>query len=89
MPRELEESKRAASPLEPNPRRAPEPSGQERQYAPKDAADFLNVSTSFLAKARMRGDGPPYGKFGRSVRYGEGALVRYMKSRQRLSTSEK
>jgi hypothetical protein len=88
MPRELAEAKRAASPLEPN-KRAPEPSGQERQYAPRDAADFLNVSTSFLAKARMRGDGPPYGKFGRSVRYGEGALVRYAKSRQRLSTSEK
>ena len=89
MPREVAEPKRAASPLEPNPKRAPELTGQERQYTPKDAADFLNVSTSFLAKARMRGDGPPYGKFGRSVRYGEGSLVRYAKSRQRLSTSEK
>jgi hypothetical protein len=89
MPRDVTAAKRAASPTGPNPTRAPEPSGQERQYAPKHAAAFLNVSVSFLAKARMRGDGPPYGKFGRSVRYGESALIRYMKSRQRLSTSEK
>ena len=68
MPRKIEET--AESPLKPNRERAPEPSGRERQYAPKDAAGFLNVSTSFLAKARMRGDGPPYGKFGRSVSAG-------------------
>ena len=89
MPRKIEDPKRTESPLEPNSKRAPDTTGRERQYAPKDAADFLNLSTSYLAKARMRGDGPPYGKFGRSVRYGEDALIRYMKSRQRLSTSEK
>jgi hypothetical protein len=27
---------------------------------PKEAAKLLKVSTSWLAKARMRGDGPPY-----------------------------
>jgi hypothetical protein len=35
---------------------------------PKEAAQFLKLSTSWLAKARMRGDGPPYIKFGRSIR---------------------
>ncbi len=55
---------------------------------PKEAAHFLRVSLSWLAKARMRGDGPPYIKVGRSIRYAEAALMQWMKSRQRLSTSE-
>ena len=54
----------------------------------KDAAVRLKVSTSWLAKARMRGDGPPYFCVGRSIRYAEPALVQWMKSRQRLSTSQ-
>jgi predicted DNA-binding transcriptional regulator AlpA len=55
---------------------------------PKEAARWLKVSASWLAKARMRGDGPPYIRIGRSVRYTEAALIQWMKSRQRLSTSE-
>ena len=55
---------------------------------PKDAANFLCVSPSWLAKARMRGDGPPYVKLGRAIRYREGALLQWLRSRQRLSTSE-
>jgi hypothetical protein len=40
----------------------------------KEAARFLKVSLSWLAKARMRGDGPAYIKVGRSIRYTELAL---------------
>jgi len=54
----------------------------------KDAAVRLKVSTSWLAKARMRGDGPPYICVGRSIRYAETALTQWTKSRQRLSTSQ-
>ena len=54
----------------------------------KEAAKVLKVSLSWLAKARMRGDGPPYIRIGRSIRYTEAAVVQWMKSRQRLSTSE-
>jgi predicted DNA-binding transcriptional regulator AlpA len=54
----------------------------------KEAATSLKVSLSWLAKARMRGDGPTYVKVGRSIRYAETTLVQWMKSRQRLSTSE-
>jgi predicted DNA-binding transcriptional regulator AlpA len=54
----------------------------------KEAATLLKVSLSWLAKARMRGDGPPYIRIGRSIRYAEAALIQWMKSRQRLSTSE-
>jgi hypothetical protein len=55
----------------------------------KEASRFLKVSVSWLAKARMRGDGPAYICVGRSIRYSEMALIQYTKSRQRLSTSER
>jgi predicted DNA-binding transcriptional regulator AlpA len=55
---------------------------------PKEAAKLLKVSLSWLAKARMRGEGPPYVKVGRSIRYVEGTLVQWMKSRTRTSTSQ-
>ncbi len=48
----------------------------------------MKVSLSWLAKARMRGDGPPYIQIRRSIRYAEAALLQWMKSRQRMSTSE-
>jgi hypothetical protein len=55
---------------------------------PKETATFMRVSVSWLAKARMRGDGPPYVKFGRSVKYPSDSLVQHVKSRVRRSTSE-
>jgi predicted DNA-binding transcriptional regulator AlpA len=66
-----------------------EPDCAERLLTANDAANILRLSTSWLAKARMRGDGPPYVKLGRSIRYGEAALAQWMKSRLRLSTSER
>ena len=63
--------------------------GFERLLTPKEAAQFLRLSLSWLAKARMRGDGPPYVKLGGSVRYRESDLVQWLKSRARLSTSER
>jgi predicted DNA-binding transcriptional regulator AlpA len=62
--------------------------GIQRLLTPKEAAQLLRVSLSWLAKARMRGDGPPYIQLGRSIRYAEVSLLQWMKSRQRLSTSE-
>jgi predicted DNA-binding transcriptional regulator AlpA len=55
---------------------------------PKEAAAILKVSLSWLAKARMSGEGPAFTKIGRSVRYTETDLLQWMKSRRRLSTSE-
>lgn len=63
--------------------------GRERLLTVKDAADRLRLSPSWLAKARMRGDGPPFLKLGRSVRYGESALAKWARSRTRLSTTER
>jgi predicted DNA-binding transcriptional regulator AlpA len=61
---------------------------RERLLTPTEAADFLRVSLSWLAKARMRGDGPPFIRVGRSIRYSETALLQWMRGQQRLSTSE-
>ena len=36
---------------------------------PKEFAKAKKVSESWLAKARKRGDGPAFARFGRSVRY--------------------
>jgi predicted DNA-binding transcriptional regulator AlpA len=63
--------------------------GFERLLTPKEMASVLRVSQSFLAKARRRGDGPPYMLLGRSVRYSESGAMRWMKSCLRQSTSER
>jgi predicted DNA-binding transcriptional regulator AlpA len=63
--------------------------GRERLLTANDAANRLRLSRSWLAKARMRGDGPPYVKLGRLVRYGESTLAKWAWSRTRLSTSER
>lgn len=54
---------------------------------PKEAARFLNLSVSWLAKRRLDGNGPAYIKMGGAVRYSQAALQQWTKGRQRLSTS--
>jgi predicted DNA-binding transcriptional regulator AlpA len=88
MTRKTKEAERAKLPLESTLKSAGELKGYDRLLTTKDAADLLRLSTSWLAKARMRGDGPPYVKLGGSVRYLESTLVQWMKVQQRLSTSE-
>ena len=56
---------------------------------PQDAAKILNVSLSWLAKARLSGNGPRFVKIGRAVRYLELNLREYIKGRTRGSTSER
>jgi predicted DNA-binding transcriptional regulator AlpA len=89
MPRKIEDVERSKPPLETILKSARELNGRDRPLTEKDAANFLGLSTSWLAHARMRGDGPPYLKYGRSVRYSEATLLQWMKSRLRLSTRER
>jgi predicted DNA-binding transcriptional regulator AlpA len=89
MPRKIEQAERAKPPLESTIKSPRELNTTERLLTPKDAANFLRLSLSWLAKARMRGDGPSYVKPGRSVRYREGDLVQWLKSCRRQSTSER
>jgi helix-turn-helix protein len=55
---------------------------------PKEAAGLLRLSESFLAKARMRGDGPRYRKLSRSVRYLKADLLLWLKACGKTSTAE-
>jgi predicted DNA-binding transcriptional regulator AlpA len=41
----------------------------EEMLTAAETAKVLKVSESWLAKARMRGEGPPFIRLGRSVRY--------------------
>lgn len=61
----------------------------ERLLTPSETATSLGVSLSWLAKARLRGDGPLYVKIGRAVRYRESGIRDYLRARTRTSTSEK
>ena len=42
---------------------------------PKEAAKIIKMSVSWLAKARQRGDGPKYVRFGDSIRYLKSKLL--------------
>jgi predicted DNA-binding transcriptional regulator AlpA len=62
--------------------------GFEILLTPKEVAQCLGVSLSWLAKSRVRGDGPAFIKVGRNVRYTQADIAQWIKSRQRCSTSE-
>jgi hypothetical protein len=52
------------------------------------AAEVLNVSQSYLNKARLDGSGPVFHKFGAAVRYSVPMLLKWAKAQQRISTSD-
>jgi hypothetical protein len=54
----------------------------------REAAAFLRCAVTTLAKARVRGDGPPYVKFGKLVLYDPADLARFVEAHKRSSTSE-
>jgi len=85
MSQNLRVPQRADPPREPS--LNPTPVGLP--LTPKEVAGALKISVYWLAKARMRGDGPPYVKVGRAVRYDESALRDWFKSQSRSSTSER
>jgi hypothetical protein len=61
----------------------------DRLLDPKAAAKVLNVSISWLAKARAGGYGPEFVTFGRNVRYSGSSLQKFIKDRTRTSTRKK
>ena len=54
----------------------------------KQAAKFLGMGRRTLDRLRMTGDGPPYFKFGHSVRYSRTELQAWAQTRRRVSTSD-
>jgi excisionase family DNA binding protein len=61
---------------------------QETYFRPREAADYLRSSESTLAKKRLNGDGPPFVRIGRAIRYRRSDLDAWMARSVRRSTSE-
>jgi len=55
----------------------------------RDAADYCDVSVSFLNRSRLTGDGPEFLKLGAKVMYESADLDAWLASRRRRSTSQK
>jgi predicted DNA-binding transcriptional regulator AlpA len=60
---------------------------EHRLLTPIEAAAWLGMSVSFLAKSRVTGGGPRYRKIGRAVRYSAADLERFARTCARTSTS--
>jgi excisionase family DNA binding protein len=54
----------------------------------KEAANYLKLGESTMAKLFVSGDGPPAIKIGRSVRYSSVDLNEWMAAKRRRSTSD-
>jgi len=67
-PAALDEKMSDATPLEP-------------LLSPEETAKILSVSTSWLAKARMTGEGPEFVKIGRAIRYRMSSLLKFVQAR--------
>jgi hypothetical protein len=59
-----------------------------RKLSVREAAAFLNVSTSWLNKRRLDGKGPLYAKMSRRVTYSLDDLELFVASMKRRHTSE-
>jgi hypothetical protein len=53
---------------------------------PRQFSQISNIPESTLSKMRMRGNGPPYVKINRAVRYPRRKGLRWMAARERRST---
>ena len=65
-----------------------EPSTSRRYLCRRDAAAYLGLSPSFLAKAAIKGDGPEFVKIGRRVLYERDSLDTFATNHRRRSTSD-
>jgi hypothetical protein len=63
-------------------------SQRDRLLTVGEAAEYLQLSESWLNKARLSGSGPRFIKMGRCVRYGLQALEEFKRANARGSTSE-
>lgn len=62
--------------------------GGMRLINEKEAAEVLRKPPSWMQMTRHRGDGPPYLKLGRAVRYDLNDLIAWVKAQKRTSTSQ-
>ena len=64
------------------------PLEEKRLLNTAEAAKFLNRAENTLRIARIRGTGPAYRKFGRTVRYTIEDLLAYVDQAKRTSTAQ-
>lgn len=62
--------------------------GDIRLLREAQAAQILNKPVSWMQVSRHRGDGPPYLKLGRTVRYDMADLIAWVKTQKRTSTAQ-
>jgi predicted DNA-binding transcriptional regulator AlpA len=60
-----------------------------RRFRAPEAANYLGLSKSTLAKMRLRGDGPLFLKLNRVVVYDSRDLDAWLAHRRRASTSDR
>lgn len=64
------------------------PSNEGSSYLnEKELAEWLNLSRRTLQGWRLKGEGPAFEKFGRSVRYATATIKAWIIERERKSTS--
>ncbi|MDH3702603.1 MAG: helix-turn-helix domain-containing protein [Alphaproteobacteria bacterium] len=65
------------------------PTRNSPKFRARETAEYLGLSSSTLAKMRLRGDGPAYSKAGpRVVIYDLADMESWLAARKRLSTSD-
>lgn len=60
----------------------------EKYLKPRQAAAYINSSTSTLAKRRLYGGGPKFTRIGRAIRYAKPDLDSFMAANTVASTSD-
>jgi predicted DNA-binding transcriptional regulator AlpA len=61
---------------------------REPLLKPEEAGDYVGFTEGWLAKLRMRGDGPKFIKLGRKVRYQRNDLDQWIAAGRSASTSD-
>lgn len=59
-----------------------------RLWTQRELCAYLNKSEAWAERARLTGDGPPYMKVGRSVRYQADEVLAWLEAKRRRSTSD-
>jgi predicted DNA-binding transcriptional regulator AlpA len=61
----------------------------QRWGTEKEAASLMAYGVQTLRNQRFRGEGPPYSKIGRSIRYKISDVIEFMESRKVVPRNEK
>jgi excisionase family DNA binding protein len=60
----------------------------KQNLSPREAADYLNIGFSTVAKMRLKGGGPLFCKIGAKILYRKSDLDEWLASKLRTNTSQ-